>query len=200
MTDDSIWINWDNNWVGDTVAVGNTHNYQRYETNTRKPLAVKYIVPDVNTTILATVPFVVNNMNLQIKIPNTILNILDQQNNTEVINNNSNGMLIQILPDSTKIHAIDKMEGKLDIYDPLGNLVIYDRKMGFNSALDKKTLNFVWIGKNMFGREVGGGTYLVVVKKRMLMLNSDVWVPSINKRFVGVKVDKNTIRIKPIPR
>jgi flagellar hook assembly protein FlgD len=49
------------------------------------------------------------------------------------------------------------------IYDAVGNVVFRSKPSDITVASDGNTFGFVWDGKNMSGRTVGPGTYLVKI-------------------------------------
>jgi hypothetical protein len=180
---DSIWINWQQNNVGDSVTGNN--NYQVNEKNVRRELVVEYIVPKITVQILSTSPFIINDLANTVKIPDKILNVLPNIGEINKLGNHV--LIIQVKPivsDSVKAQ-IEFMRGAIDIYDPLGNVIVATDSMGFEKV--SKTLNYGWTGRTSNGRVVGGGTYLAIIKRETKIFKNPAITSDIDKIFVGVK-------------
>lgn len=156
---DSIWISWLYNYVGDE-----SENYQRNETNTRRLIDVKVNLTNIQLQIQTT-QIVIGNNNIN-SINNTIFNtiVLDPVNIQNILNQTNNiNLIIQInLVDVILNSIVDSLTGTLTIYDPLGNTLLKNEKMGYDKI--KKKLNFVWNERNLIGRYVGCGAYMAVAR------------------------------------
>lgn len=186
---DSIRIEESNN------VVDNANNNQDANNNVRREIDVELKLNPYIIDLIAINPFSINDLN-----PNNIIDpdIINNINNIDPniipnifqidpINGNYYGMIIQIVPDS--IQNLDpkfKMEGELSIYDAVGNQIVDGKKM----AEYKKTLIFIWNGRNTKNREVGIGTYLAVASITTYPLGKGDGKPTeklIKKRLLGVQ-------------
>jgi hypothetical protein len=90
-------------------------------------------------------------------------------------------MIYFVIDPTAKIKDIISIQGEVIIYDPVGNVVHSDKMSSKTSPTPE--LKISWNGHNRYGRKVGKGTYLAIVKASDL--NSQK--TEMKKFFIGVK-------------
>jgi hypothetical protein len=171
---DSVWIHEDNKVADVCVneSGGQAYNYQVNKKNIKRELNVILEMIPFDLDLISISPLDLSDINNEgIIIPIEIINLFDENalKNLKLQTNGNGdliGMVIQIVPDFTKIDSLSLehlfLEGDISIFDAVGNHIIRDKPMVFNSA--NKSLNYVWNGRNELDRYVGASSYLAVSK------------------------------------
>jgi hypothetical protein len=145
-------------------VVDNATNNQGENNNIRRVIGYNYELNPFVIDIISINPYDINNIDPNNKIPVDIINVIGEDSigiifDLDYINGNYYGMIIQVIPDP--IDNLDPkfdLEGKIAIYDAVGNQIIGGKAMRkFNN-----TLIYLWNGRNTNNRKVGRGTYLAV--------------------------------------
>jgi hypothetical protein len=158
--------------VGDSIRIeeadnveDSAGNVQSVNNNIRREIDVT-LSPFV-IDLIAVNPFQINNIDPNNSINDTLIqeintidpNIINDIFQIKKIGNNYFGMIIQVTPDNIdNLHPDFELEGDLSIFDAVGNMVVDGKKM----MKYKKTLLYIWNGRNLNNRIVGRGTYLAV--------------------------------------
>lgn len=157
---DSIWINWNGEYVSDILS---NPNYQLNEDNLRQPISVTYHPQpfDIDINVVSPINFL--KLDSTSIIPGDIINILNPENQSKVLEHegNNHGMIIKTETITEENIAIE-LSGEFTLYDYLGNAVIEKTSMSFNSM--DNSLYYVWNGKNEYNRYTGSGTYTGLFK------------------------------------
>ncbi len=157
---DSIWINWEGDYVSDKLS---DPNFQLNSENIHQPINAIIHKEPIDITISVVSPIDFKDLNDKNIIPDFIINILDEENKDELVQDNGDfkGMIIKT-DLKTEIDNVVKLKGEFTLYDYLGNPLVKNASMSFSEG--DNSLYYVWNGKNKNGRLVGSGTYLGLFK------------------------------------
>jgi hypothetical protein len=156
-TGDSIWIH----WIYDNNVVDEPGNNQDNLENRRRVITVEKIPDDIDIIIKSL-----------IYDPDEVLTVPDHfyliPQLKKVLEETGTGsghqgiMIITAVPDPMeKYTEFDSLSGRISLFDPLGNTVISNDEMGYDSK--GKQLVYIWRGDNEQERQVGPGGYAAII-------------------------------------
>lgn len=183
---DSIWIN-ENSDVEDEVG-----NRQDHENNIKRVIKSVYNEKPFDIKVEITGPIDLTEPNDKSIIDTSIIKILDPENK-ELLKEDKNGDIHGILivgetvgEDTSETAGEVELTGTFAIYDCLGSTVSERSKMSFDP--ESKALFYVWSGKNMKGRFVGGGTYVALMDIKSISKITGETIKNITKKkFIAIK-------------
>ncbi|MGM0444464.1 MAG: hypothetical protein ACQEQV_09775 [Fibrobacterota bacterium] len=135
-------------------------NEQRAWENSMRRIIVKNVLPDLSLVIKALNPFRIG----ESTAPDAVSAVY-AETGTSVP---EYGQVVAVFtdPDISSAAGSISMEGELQIFDQVGNLVLPAAEMVFSE--DAGRLYFIWDGTNQAGRSVAEGSYLCLVTAKLI--------------------------------